>query len=168
MLPVSFQNLIHKAVEKNPNDPNSAIEEVIGSAHSLPEYGQTLAQLVRIAISNEVYKHRHTLTVEAKRASREYGSGNRVNPTGLGVSRVYKSFYDSFHIGGKVLGDLTGIDVKHILRRQRAMVKGHLVNIKFLEWLEQQEIPQDKKLREVVAVETAMEQYSLIEREVKE
>jgi hypothetical protein len=48
------------------------------------------------------------------------------------------------------------------------MVKGHIVNIKFLEWLEQQEIPQDKKLREVVAVETAMEQYSLIEREVKE
>lgn len=167
-LPPNFRKIINDAVERNRSDPVSAIDEAEEHFRNQDNFDTIVNQLVRKAVSDLIYQRRHDLTTEAKRVAREYGKGAKVKELGIGVQQAIKTWYDSFYIGGKVLGELTGADVKKILRRQRRMVTGHLVNIQFLEWLDTQKLPQDARIRDTIKLEDAMQAYKRIEQEVKQ
>ncbi len=146
--PESVLELVQRNVEKFPDDIPAAVSATEKGIRKLPEY-KTLEELFLYNYAqNLVYTARHRICTQMKRNVNHYGKPAKVGLTEE-VEKVYRSIYLYF-IGGTILGEIKGNDIPNLAANERAIAAGHTFHAELLEWLGDQGVVGDKRVKDVV------------------
>jgi hypothetical protein len=149
MFPESVLSIVREAVKRFPKDPPKSIDWAVGRVKKLPDYEDLVASLVKQAMADLIYDQRHTTTVQIRRSAREYGGPAKVvSGDSPGVASVAESVY-FYKIGGTILGEILGKDLRAIGQSERAISNGHFLNARLVEKLATL-VPPEKRVRDAV------------------
>ena len=165
--PSEVSTIVRNAVEANPDDVAQAIADATDGIRRLDSYDDICRSLVAAAIQGLVYDARHRSTVATKREARQYGQPQKAGSaaSSTAVKHVYRSFFDTFFIGGMAIGSMTLEVMTQIENDERKIANGHTINADLLGWLRTRVKP-GKTVRESVRETELRERYNTIYQKV--
>ncbi len=149
MFPESILQIAREAAQRNGDDVSTAVDEAVTLIKATPEFEHLLEKMIRVAVSDMVYKARHQSNKIIKKEAGQYGGEPRVKTAGhSAVQASYTSVYN-YYLGGKTLGNLLGAELEQLARAEAAVAEGHMFNVNLLRRLSAM-VPKDKLVRESV------------------
>jgi hypothetical protein len=147
--PAEVLTIVKMAVQKH-SDPAEAVAQAERQIRALPTFASLFDTLVRSAVTELVYDHRHLANVAMRRQAGQYGKpGKVVVGASESVNKVYESYY-RYRIGATMLGNLTGAELLVVAQTERALAGGHLFNARLCEELGVL-VPEEKAVQDVVS-----------------
>lgn len=149
--PKSVLEIVAKAADKYPSDIPKALDVADKAVRKLPEFEELVSDLVRSAIQDLIYEHRHSVTRQIKRETGKYkvkpkvvvGKSKPVNEAAL------RSVY-LMPIAGTVLGRVLGKDLLGIAKHEQDKANGSAVNARLCFRLDKL-VPNTKYVDEVLS-----------------
>lgn len=167
LIPPEVHALAAELARAHPDDVSAAVTEGMRRLRRLPNYDAWVDLLVRHCFRDLVHTVRHRDTVATKNLYGQYGGPAKVRVAeSEGLARVNRSLFDTWYIGGTVLGNLEGRDLPFLVNREKEQERGHTVNHRVLLWLQEQKVPADQRVRDAVPEEKLVRAFRRIWREV--
>lgn len=150
-MPEWLSELVTDSVNNNPDDIDAGVEELLSLVQVHDEYDGFVDQMIKNALRDFIYDIRHKRNVQTRRDAGHYGTPAKVSVgTSNSVQEVYESLFDSYYIGGKVLGSLLGSELAGICEDQLSKANGHLFNHRLCKELLKRNIPDNVTVRDAI------------------
>lgn len=164
-----IKDIAHDAASRFPESPVQASAYAVGEVRKLPNFDNLIDEMVTQAVSTAVYEARHKITKRLKNDIGYYtrASERKQPASSSALNRVYRNVFNSYLIGGKTLGSITGAEIKPLIARIRSQVRGHEVNLRLLQWLDEKNLGPDVRVDSCMDAEVVGTQIARIIEEVR-
>jgi hypothetical protein len=162
--------IFDESAKKWPHDIDAAVAHALAAVKNHECYAAWVDELVARAVREAVHRARHEMTRVAKSSAGDYGGPAKVTGTGRAVLAVYASWYDTFCIGNRTLGDLLGEELDTLASDEDGRARGHAMNARMARWLRAPRkdgtprVRDGQRVREAVPEATARRAWENIRR----
>lgn len=153
---------IANAIALQLDDADEAAKVIEGRVKSLPNYPDIVNDLVARSIRDLTYQKRHQ---ENRRLRHEqYHSTPKVDSLSDDVSKVERSFYDSYYVNGTTIGNLTGSMLDIEIHKAESNVKTHRFHIELFESLRDL-VGDQERVRDRVTEKTLVKMFDKLRQQ---
>lgn len=162
-IPQSVIEAVRAATIANLRDVSAAIPAAVAAVRALPDFDEVCAALVDHAVQELVYRERGSLNASIAREA-AYTGPPKVNVAASeAVQRVAESVYN-LSMGGKRLGDLTGLELDAVAEGEDEKARGHAVNAALARWC-RGKVADEQSVRKAIPLAELRRAYVRIQKQ---
>ena len=154
IMPEELLAVARESAEKY-GDVKDAISAALRRIKNLPNISALMDKVLYQCVQDLVYEARCVINRRKKvnlNPNNVNTSGRSLVPVGDSeyVMKVCDSMY-SYHIGGRLLGDLYGKDIDGLILQEGKIAAGHMVNRDLLKWIKSRGVGKDERVRDKIS-----------------
>lgn len=128
--PQQLLAIVREEALKHIQDIDRAVDEALKRWKKSTDYVNWIDAMIRDAMRGLVHGVRHEQNTEIRREAGVYGQPAKVSMSTGAVNRVAQSVLNTYVIGGMVLGQITGAQLKVFARSEQEKADGYAFNAK--------------------------------------